>query len=559
MSTTRFDTYYRYEALTGFLEDWASRYPSLCRLESLGQSYEGREIWVMTLTNSETGPDTEKPGFWVDGNIHATEVSPSSAALYLIHILLTRYGQEDRVTYALDSRAFYIVPRLNPDGAELALADRPRYIRSSTRPYPHQDELDGLHQADIDGDGRILQMRLKDPHGAWKRHPDEPRLMIPRAADDPPGGDYYRLLTEGYVRNYDGAIIKQAPPREGLDLNRNFPVFWEPDQQGAGPYPGSEPEAQVALKFIAAHPNITGSVSFHTFSGVHLRPPTREAEDKMDTNDLRTYQRIGARATELTGYPAVSVFHDFKYDPKTFIKGSFVDWMYEYRGVFAWTTEIWSVQQQAGIQDYKFIDWYREHPVEDDLKIFAWLDEALDGEGYETWYPFEHPDLGPVELGGWNMFLTWRNPPHRLLEKEIAPLADFCLYHCLISPKLELHSVNVDSHGEAHHIRLVLHNTGWLPTNLSQRALQMKAVKPLEVTVELPDGASLVSGEARVFAGQLAGRDQKPRFNLWSVDETRERVKLEWVVKAPAGTEIPITATHERAGIVRTTVTCGAA
>ncbi len=207
MSTIRFDTYYRYEALTGFLEDWASRYPSLCRLESLGQSYEGREIWVMTLTNNETGPDTEKPGFWVDGNIHATAVSPSSAALYLIHILLTRYGQEDRVTYALDSRAFYIVPRLNPDGAELALADRPRYIRSSTRPYPHQDELDGLHQADIDGDGRILQMRLKDPHGAWKPHPDEPRLMIPRAADDPPGGDYYRLLTEGYLRYYDGAVI----------------------------------------------------------------------------------------------------------------------------------------------------------------------------------------------------------------------------------------------------------------------------------------------------------------------------------------------------------------
>jgi hypothetical protein len=56
-------------------------YPNLCRVESMGQSYEGRDIWVMTVTNFTTGPDNEKPAYWVDGNIHATEVSPSSAAL----------------------------------------------------------------------------------------------------------------------------------------------------------------------------------------------------------------------------------------------------------------------------------------------------------------------------------------------------------------------------------------------------------------------------------------------------------------------------------------------
>ena len=130
----RFETYYRYDELTAFLKQWAEAYPTLCRLESIGQSYEGREIWLMTLTNSKTGPDTVKPAYWADGNIHATEVSASMASLYLINKLLTQYGQDDKVTYALDSRAFYVVPRLNPDGAELALADRPRYIRSSTRP-----------------------------------------------------------------------------------------------------------------------------------------------------------------------------------------------------------------------------------------------------------------------------------------------------------------------------------------------------------------------------------------------------------------------------------------
>jgi murein tripeptide amidase MpaA len=102
----------------------------------MGKSYEGRDIWVMTLTNFETGPDNEKPAYWVDGNIHATEVSSSAAVLYLINRLLAQYGADHRITYALDSRVFYVVPRLNPDGAEWALADKPKYVRSSTRPYP---------------------------------------------------------------------------------------------------------------------------------------------------------------------------------------------------------------------------------------------------------------------------------------------------------------------------------------------------------------------------------------------------------------------------------------
>jgi hypothetical protein len=511
----------------------------------------------VVLTNSETGPDTEKPAYWVDGNIHATEVSASTAALKLIDLLLNGYGEDPRITYALDSRTFYVVPRLNPDGAELALADTPKYIRSSTRPYPRQDRLDGLYEEDIDGDGRILQMRLRDPNGAWKAYAADPRILIPREPDDPPGGDYFRLLQEGLIQNYDGVLIKSAPPVEGLDLNRQFPVHWEPAEQGAGHYPTSEPEPRAATQFVVDHPNITGSISFHTFSGVHLRPLTKGPDDTMATQDLYTYKKIGAKGTELTGYPAVSVFHDFKYDPKEWIKGTFDDWMYEYRGAYAWTTEIWSVQAQAGIKEFKFIDWFREHPIEDEVAIMRWNDEVLGGKGYVAWYPFEHPQLGTVELGGWDTMYTWRNPPHALLEKEVTPLAEFALFCGLISPKLELHSVQVESVGDAHHIRLVVHNTGWLPTNVSEQGLAAKVVRPLEADIELPDGARLLSGDRKQMLGQLKGRDHKGMFSSWNEDTTDERAKAEWVVAAPTGTEVQLVAVHERAGTVRTTVKLG--
>lgn len=557
MLEIRFDTYYRYAALMEILQAWAAQYPELCRLESLGRSYEGRDIPVLTLTNFAAGPDTERPAYWVDGNIHATEVSASTAALYLIHKLLTEYPTNARVRYALDSRVFYVAPRLNPDGAEWALADRPKFVRSSTKPYPRHDQLDGLIQEDMDGDGRILQMRLKDPRGAWKIHPDEPRLMIQREPDDPPGGDCYRLLPEGRIQNYDGSLIKLSPSLQGLDLNRQFPVNWSPAQSGAGDYPTSEPEVRAVVDFITRHPNITGGISFHTFGGVNLRPPSKGPDSDLPTEDLYTYQRIGERGKALTGYPAISVFHDFAYDPKDYIKGTFDDWMYEYLGLYAWTTEIWSVQRQAGIKEYKYVDWFRQHPVEHDLQILKWFDATLGGEGYVPWYPFEHPQLGAVELGGWHSLVSWRNPPYAMLEKEIAPLAEFCLANCLMSPQLELHSVQVRSEGETHAIRVVVQNTGWLPTNISEQALKMKVAKPLEVDLHLPDGATLVIGEAKLFLGQLAGRDQKDVFTLWAADETDNCAKAEWVVRATPGTAVEVTATHKRAGVVRVRLTLG--
>jgi murein tripeptide amidase MpaA len=104
LSDIRFDTYYRYDAITRFLQNWTESFPNICRLDSLGQSHEGRDIWVLTLTNFDTGSDTEKPAYWVDANIHATEVAPSSAALYLINKLLQEYGRDERITDLLDSR-----------------------------------------------------------------------------------------------------------------------------------------------------------------------------------------------------------------------------------------------------------------------------------------------------------------------------------------------------------------------------------------------------------------------------------------------------------------------
>jgi murein tripeptide amidase MpaA len=556
MPQVRFDTYYRYDELTRILHAFAEEYPQLVRIESIGKSYEGRDIWLLTLTNFATGPAEEKPALWVDGNIHASEVSPSAACLYLIHRLTREYGSHEKITRCLDTRAFYVCPRVNPDGAEWALADKPKIIRSSTRPYPYdEDPIGGLVTEDIDGDGRMLMMRIPDPNGNWKKHPDEPRLMIRRDPDEV-GGEYYRILPEGrFDEPFDPAILTIQPKKEGLDLNRNFPAHWrqEYEQDGAGPYPTSEPEVRAIVDFIAKHPNITGGVTFHTWSGVLLRPYSHQPDDAFPAEDLWTYQKIGAKGTEITGYPNISVYHDFKYHPKEYISGVFDDWMYDHMGVFAWTVEIWSPQRQAGITDYKFIDWYREHPVEDDLKLLKWSDEALGGRGYVDWYPFEHPQLGKVELGGWDMLYAWRNPPPEFLEQEVALFPDWLVWHLLISPKLAVYEATVEPLGDAlYKVRLVVQNTGWLPTYITKKALEKKLVRGVIAEIELPDGATLQLGKPREELGQLEGRAYKPSAaSVWNTDTTDDRAKVEWVVHAPQGGTVRLTARHERAGVVR--------
>ncbi len=563
MPEIRFDTCYRYDDLTRILQGFAEEYPRLVHLESIGHSYEGRDIWLVTVTNLETGPAGHKPALWVDGNIHAGELSPSTACLYLINHLVTAYGSDAEVTRCLDTRAFYICPRVNPDGAELALADRPKIIRSSTRPYPYDEEpLGGLVQEDIDGDGRMLMMRIPDPNGPWKVCPEEPRLLVRREPAET-GGQYYRLLPEGRIRDYDGVLIRMQPDKEGLDLNRNFPFNWrqEYQQEGAGPYPTSEAEVRALAHFIVNHPNIVGGVTFHTFSGVLLRPYSDRDDKEMPVEDLWTYEKIGKKGTEITGYPVASTFHEFLYHPKEVTTGGFDDWLFDHVGVFAWTVELWSPQRQAGIGEYKYIDWYREHSLEDDLKMLKWSDELLGGRGYVTWYPFEHPQLGQVELGGWNLLYAFRNPPPEFLEQEIARFPAWLVWHLLLSPRLELYEASAKPLGEgAYRVRLVVHNTGWLPTYVTRNALNKKVVRGVVCEIELPEGASLETGKAREEVGQLEGRAYKPSSvsgSFFSADTTEDRAKVEWVVRAPRGGTVRLTARHERAGRVVTTVELG--
>jgi hypothetical protein len=404
----------------------------------------------------------------------------------------------------------------------------------------------------------MLYMRIPDPHGPYKKHATEPRLMVPREPGEF-GGSYYRLMPEGMLKNWDGLQIKVNKDREGLDLNRNFPANWrqEFEQAGAGPYPTSEPEVRAMVDFIVRHPNIGAAVSFHTHSGVILRPMGTQSDDDMTPEDLWMYKRLSDLGAKLTGYPATSTFHDFKYHPKEIITGT-QDWVYEHLGALFWTVEIWAPNKEAGIDDYQWIEWYREHPVEDDLKLLKWSDEQCGGQAHVDWYPFRHPQLGMVELGGWDRMNFWRNPPPHLREREAARFPGWLSQIALSLPKLEVLRTEVRALGpDTWRVRFAVANSGYLPSHVSKRAIERKTVRGTVFHIHLPPGVTLISGKERIEGPHLDGHAPKTSLQAFLPNReiTADRAVAEWIVHGARGTAIALTASADRAGTVRTEIT----
>lgn len=550
--------YYSNDDLEKLIVSWEADFGELIEIREIGKSFQNRPLWMVVLTNKLSGKDTDKPAVWIDANIHATEITGTTAALAVAYKLLDSYTKDKSIRRLLDNYVYYIVPRINPDGADLALSDNPKFLRSGVRTYPYTDKEEGLHIQDIDQDGRILQMRIPDPNGDWKIHPDYPELMIKRAPDEL-DGTYYRIYSEGILEDYDGVLIKTPRPLEGLDFNRNFPFEWKPesDQIGAGPYPGSEPEIKSLLDFIISHPNINFALTFHTFGRVILRPFSTKADTEMDTSDLWIFEKIGEIGTDLTGYRCASTFHDFLYHPKEVTTGAFDDWMYDHLGIFAYTVEFWDLPSQAGVEERKFIEWFRKHPLEDDIKIYQWIKENTGDSGYINWYEFAHPQLGNIELGGWNTFFTWRNPPVKLLQDEVQRIVPFAVSLGNMLPHVSIKSLDVHNLSkDMYSINLVLENTGFLATYTSNQGKNRKATRPIRIELEVNGSFEIVKGKQKSTYGHLEGRSKRLSVTAAGAESpTDNRLHSEWVIKGKSGDKIVLHITTERAGNITKPIT----
>lgn len=527
-------TYLRYDELAQLLYRWAREHPRWVSVSVIGQSADGRDLLLVTVADHESahlGGVDRRPAIWVDANHHAGEVIGSAVALATIWSLIARAEGGDT---ALSETTWYVQPRVAPDGAEVYLTT-PHRLRSAAIDYPAGGPRPGLHPADIDGDGVIVQMRVVDEDGDWRVSELDRRLMVRRLDHDDPTTTYYRLYPEAIVVG-ESSPLAVAPPRWGLDFNRSYPHNWQPDfkQSGAGPYPLYPPETRANVDWILGHPNIGLVVSYHTFGGFAFRLPSSAPASAYRHGDLAgDYAVLCRRFSDLTGGPTIQ-----SYDEATATArfGSLMDWAYNQHGIYGWVPELWDVWLAAGIDRRDDPEgFHAARDEEEQAALLAWNDAELGGAGFVDWHRFDHPDLGSVEIGGWTFKYTHQNPPGSFVPPIAAAHIRWTDYLATTLPRLAITDTVVEPlGGDLWRVSAEVTNRSFLPTNISQQAIDVRRADPVAVELLLDRGELL--DEAARNVGHLAGRGAgAPR--PWEEPRPAANVaRVSWIVRGePAG------------------------
>jgi hypothetical protein len=506
-----------YAEVTELVERLAAARPGLARLESLGKSREGREQWMLTITDFAAGAPEDKPAYVIHGNIHAPELSGTHAALYTARQLLADYPARTRL---LKDVAFHIIPRINPDGAE-------RVATTSANVRSRVDRADlppnTIVAGDINGDGLALSMRIARPDGDQTPDPKDPRLLIRRKADSL--GPFYKVYPEGEVLNWDGSDNLRGEDRH-IDWNRQWSSDWkpEPEQGGSGDFPYSEPEMRHFAQFIAARRNVFGILGYHTGPAAFLRPPSTPGDAALDEGDLRRMEELGAVATKCTGLPATPVFrYCGKRSRDLALYGHFPSTGYQHWGLFVFEFELGTIMDSAGMGFNECMAWHTDEDRQEGARrLMRWWDkQGRKPPIFVPWRKFDHPQLGPVEIGG-RVLRDWAGMTLPDLRKRCAGTYRFTLHHAAQHPRVVLEAADAARVGEGvWRIRARVANRGVFPTHVTARGAKLRRLPTVRVEFTPDKGVELLSMTGHQELGHLAGL-------------TGQRT-LEWFVRGRAG------------------------
>ncbi|MCX6551534.1 MAG: M14 family metallopeptidase [Acidobacteria bacterium] len=502
-----FKHYHSYDETVALLKMWAAKYPDLVDLYSAGQSFEGREIWQITVTSKKTGKDTDKPAFFLEGGRHAGEISGIETTLYFINHVLTSYGTDPAITKLVDTKSLYLKPNNDPDGNTLYHLTA-QTVRSTVRPY--DSDGDGLVDEDagedLDGDGFLRQMRRFVGPGKGNAVKDPKDLQGRAMKRVPQGQGDYETYSEGIDNDLDGRYNEDGIG--GLDLHRNYPENWRPGreatgrgytQPGSGEFPLSEPETRAVFTFLMTHPNVGLAQSLDTAVPMILRgPSTASTDEGMYPEDAAIAKKFDKKGLEITGYPwAGDTYHVYAtrsgVNPVTGeaardepIFGHGPDFGYSYYGVIWYGDEIWN----GG----RFTDYDKDGRI-DEWEVLKWLDENRPGKGdFQPWTAFKHPQLGDVEIGGVNPKFWGQNPPPDMIETWARHEALFNLYLAQQLAQVKLTSVGAapaKSGAGTFDVTATVVNEGLMPTALDV-AKRIKMVRPDAFGIRLGTGLELV-------------------------------------------------------------------
>jgi len=280
-----FDRYHTPAEINAALQEYALANPAFTKVHVLAKSSGGRDITLL-----EIGPETAKaaktlPAVFVAADMEGSVPLSSEAALYLAKLVLEK--AEMRA-----DRTWYILPCGNPDAASLYFGKPVRRDARNFKPMndDKDDATDEDGPEDLNGDGIITMMRVKDPEGEWLPVPGQPRLM--KRADWSKGEKgLYKLTSEGLDNDGDGQYNEDGPG--GVNVGTNFPQMFKYFAPDAGPWPGSESEVFALFKFFDAHREV-GLLLVFGETSFCLAPPRGGRRGEADLNQIKIPERVAA-------------------------------------------------------------------------------------------------------------------------------------------------------------------------------------------------------------------------------------------------------------------------
>ncbi len=604
-----FDKYHGYTGTVDYLKAVNKAYPSITKLMEIGESSQGRPIYVLAITNSKTGTtmdrekelvyerllevpnppitdlDLGKPGHLLIGAVHGDELTGNEVCLYFIDKMVSAYDSDEEITSLIDTKVFYVCPALNPDGLYNTVELSAPQLTNS------MNQVEGVEKPvrkDLNKDGLFSQIRFKDPMGSWIKDSNDPRIMIKVALGEYPDAERY-------------TVINEAEADKGIDVDRNFPEGWwlgdvMPDSEpgetlhdrmsgyrgnmypgGEGDFPTSAPESQALCEFIINHPNVILSNDYQGMGGYVFRPMSSFGDKRMASGDVAVYdlvmgkeylELVGAEVPEVWSNPSLltKAKEELASSPNAFAAKRGYLFPEEWKSTY---NEKGDVAVDNGLS----MDWlYKQNGVYSILtKLWNPATdisglEGLEGAELESayvdyleengsklfldWEPAKDSEHGDVEVGGWVGNVGYKNPlPGEILESICERQFEYDIFRSDLMPQLQINDIEVEKMTSGKttilNITAEVENVGGLATNL-----QGAASLPLnrgDVVWLIGENNSLefLNGDPCQKVGTLAGTLSVP-----GVMGSNNKATVKWQVVVGSNEKVKVVASSLKGGTI---------
>ncbi len=531
--------YPNHQQLSDHLQQMARNHPDIINLKSLTKTYGGKDIWLVTIGR---GTVTERPAITIVGGVSGDRIAGTELATQFIEKLVARASNDRNISALLDSITFYVLPDMSPDAREQYFA--PLQYERFGNAKPADLDRDGKvgedPYNDLNNDGMITLMRIKDPTGNWMKHPADERVMVKAQPEKGERGQYL-VFSEGIDNDKDGQFNEDG--EEGVFFNKNFSFKYPAFTRGAGEHPMSEKESRAIADFLFEAKNVFAVISFGPANNLSepLRYNERDASGRIPTGwleeDIKINQMVSLaynqhmKGNKLPGDndnngQELPEEHDTEYDIDTDetkssppdnrplserldlsngkgipgSDGDFFQWAYFHYGRFSFSTPGWwipaTTDEAPGSRGSRNGNRAANQDSNPELEFLRWAERENINDVFVPWTPISHPDFPgkEAEVGGIKPFVK-KNPPYELTETLATKHLEFVLSLASKRPVTEIMNVNTESLGNnLFRITVDVVNRGSFPT-VSQLGQRNRWVQKTVVRITPTENQQLISGK----------------------------------------------------------------